>query len=359
MGINLKFYSEDWERIGRDWAAWWAGEIDRPMVMIETYDLMLSAGPEAYSEEFFLGRPVAELLDHYQAKLEGNRYRGDAWPKFVPYFGPGLVAAFLGSRVRPMPNERTVWFEAAERVGIEDLHFEYDPGNVWWKRVQDITRGAVERWGDRVSVGHTDLGGVLDILASFRTMQNLLCDLIESPEEVMRLSGEITRLWLRYYDELHAIIQGAGRGTANWGAIWSPGRTYMHQCDFAYGISPRMFENFVAPDLDACFKRMDHAFYHLDGKGQIPHVDILLAMENLRGIQWIAGAGQPLTEEWMPLLKRIRDGGKLCQVYVTQGGARKIARELGGKGFAFYVILWPPMSDTEVEDFLKEMATEY
>ena len=39
----------------------------------------------------------------------------------------------------------------------------------------------------------------------------------------------------------------------------------------------------------------------------------------------------------MPLLKRIRDGGKLCQVYVTPEGALKIARELGGKGFAFCI----------------------
>ena len=37
------------------------------------------------------------------------------------------------------------------------------------------------------------------------------------------------------------------------------------------------------------------------------------------------------------MLKRIRDGGKLCQVYVTPEGALKIARELGGKGFAFCI----------------------
>lgn len=357
MSSKINFSDESWERVERDWTAWWAGELSRPMVMIETMNLVFSAGPEEFSEEFFLKNSVDKLLDFYEKKLEIIRYRGDAWPKFMPYFGPGLMAAFLGARVKPMPNERTVWFEAREPVGIERLHFEYDPDNLWWRRVKDITRAAVERWGDLVSVGHTDLGGVLDILASFRTMQNVLFDFIEAPDEVIRVSGEITRLWVRYYDELHDIIKKAGRGTTNWGAIWSPGTTYMHQCDIAYGISPKMFEKFVAPDLDACFKRQDHAFYHLDGKGQIPHVDILNSMKNLRGIQWIAGAGQPPTEEWLPLLKRIRDGGKLCQVYLTQDGARKIARELGGKGFAFYVILWPPMSDAEVEDFLKEMAT--
>jgi 5-methyltetrahydrofolate--homocysteine methyltransferase len=112
----------------------------------------------------------------------------------------------------------------------------------------------------------------------------------------------------------------------------------MHQPDFSYMISPKMFERFVMPDLDAVFSAMDHAFYHLDGKGQIPHLDMLLSIENLCGIQWIPGGGQPPPEKWMDLLKRIRDAGKFCQVYVSAKGARSIVRELGGKGFVLYVV---------------------
>jgi hypothetical protein len=77
---------------------------------------------------------------------------------------------------------------------------------------------------------------------------------------------------------------------------------------------------------------------HLDGKGQIRHLDLLLSLEHLRGIQWIPGDGAPPAEEWLPLLKRIREGGKLCQVYVTADAARKIIKELGGKGFALEIV---------------------
>ena len=56
---------------------------------------------------------------------------------------------------------------------------------------------------------------------------------------------------------------------------------------------PEMFERFVLPDLAACCDRLDHAFYHLDGKGELPHLDLLLSIDGLRGIQWIPGAGQP------------------------------------------------------------------
>jgi hypothetical protein len=111
----------------------------------------------------------------------------------------------------------------------------------------------------------------------------------------------------------------------------------MMQSDFAYMISPDMFERFVVPDLTACCETLDHGFYHLDGKAQIIHLDHLLSIERLRGIQWIPGDGQPPPDRWLPLLKRIRDGGKLVQVYVSPEGARTIVQNLGGKGFLLVV----------------------
>lgn len=358
MSININFTEADWERLGRDWSAWWAGELDRPMVMIETAN-MLIFGMQKMTKEFLFDSPMDEVLDFFQQKLETIHYYGDSWPKWFPNFGPGAMAGFLGSKVTFMPKEGTVWYDTDERPPIEELRIEFDPENIWWNRVKNLTKAAVERWGSHVSVGHTDLGGNLDILSSFRTANQLLVELIDSPEEVLRLSKEITSIWLKCYDELHEIIKKAGRGTSGWAEIYSPnGKTYMTQSDFCFMISPDMFEKFVMPDLEACFEHLDNAFYHLDGKGEIVHLDHLLSMENLKGIQWIPGAGQPQPEEWMDLLKRIRDGGKLCQVYVTAQGARKIVKEIGGKGFALYVIPFPVMSEQEAADYLKVLEQE-
>ena len=360
MSIGLHFTERDWERIECDWTAWWAGELDRPLVMIESVEPPAGVVlPDVYNftSNFPLDMPADAVLDRYQAHLEATRFYGDAWPKWWPNFGPGIVAGFLGTQVHSVPG--TVWFEpapGADEVGIADLHLVYDASNVWWQRVRELTRTAVERWGGRVSVAHTDLGGNLDILASLRATQGLLLDLCDAPDEVARLIGEITQLWLRYYDELDTIIQEAGQGTTPWAAIWSPGRCYMLQSDFAYMISPRMFERFVLPDIAACCEALDHGFYHLDGKGQIPHLDMLLSLERLWGIQWIPGDGQPPPEEWLPLLKRIRDGGKLCQLYVSPEGARTIVRELGGRGLALRID--QGMSQDEVEDFLRALAAE-
>jgi 5-methyltetrahydrofolate--homocysteine methyltransferase len=282
--------------------------------------------------------PTDELLALHEPALNATRFYGDAFPNLWINFGPGIMAGFLGSIVHSVsqPSE-TVWFSSAEGTPLGDLTLDYQHENPWWTRVQEITSAAVARWGGQVAVGHTDIGGNLDVLASFRTTQRLLFDLVERPDEVERLCERITQLWLRYYGELDALIRPACPGTTCWTPIWSTGKTYMMQSDFAYMISPDMFERFVLPDLTSCCEYLDHGFYHLDGKGQIIHLDHLLSISRLRGIQWIPGDGQPPPDRWLSLLKRIRDGGKLCQVFVSPEGARSIVKNLGGRGFLLVI----------------------
>jgi 5-methyltetrahydrofolate--homocysteine methyltransferase len=199
-----------------------------------------------------------------------------------------------------------------------------------------ITRVAVERWGEQLSIGFSDLGGNLDILAHLRGTQQLLLDLVDTAPEVDRLVRETNQLWLQSYEELYTLTR-AGRGITCWGPCWSPRRGYLLQSDFAYMISPPMFERYVIPDIAACCAALDYGFYHLDGKGQLPHLDTLLSLERLRGIQWVPGDGQLQAEQWLPLLQHIRERGKLCQVYVDAQGALTILRELGGRGLLLVI----------------------
>ena len=215
-----------------------------------------------------------------------------------------------------------------------------------------MTRAAVERWGDQLSIGFTDLSGNLDILAHLRGNQQLLLDLCDTPQEIERLVGEINRLWLACYEELFERTK-YGQGITCWGPCWSPSRGYLLQSDFSYMISPAMFERYVLPDLSACCEKLDYAFYHLDGKGQLPHLEMLLSLGRLRGIQWVPGDGQPQAEHWLGLIKRIRQNGKLCQVYANAEGALTILRELGGKGLL--LVINEPLTPEEGNALLDEI----
>lgn len=350
-----EFDSTDWDRIETTWRAWWAGELDRPIVTVVTRD------PGTYPPEgddfltrFPLDKPVEEIIDYFEKRLNTLHYYGDAYPKYWVNFGAGVIAAFLGSGVEYSTG--TTWFQPLGVQSLSEIVLAFDPNNVWWQRAQAITRAAAKHWNGRVVVAYTDLGGNMDILASLRGTEKLLMDCIEQPDEVVRLVSEITRLWQRYFDELEAMMPPTQHGRAAWAPPWCPSRGYMLQCDFSYMISPKMFERFVMPDLVACCDSLDYPFYHMDGKGQLVHLDLLLSIEKLRGIQWQPGDGQPLADSWLDVLRRIREAGKLCQVYVTLDGALKIARELGGKGFLFDIQdRGTPITPQQLEAFYEEL----
>lgn len=347
----------DWQRFTADWKAWWDGELDRPLIVIDAIDPAFpnpQTGdffPHIFLSQFPLDMPVDEVLDRVQPRLDAAHWSGDAYPRWWVNFGPGVMAAFLGAPVEYAAG--TTWFHEVGVASLADLHPVYDPDNVWWRRVQDITWAAIERWGQQIAIGVTDIGGNLDTLASLRGTHNLLLDLYDAPDEVERLTHELTALWLRYYDELCAMVESVGNGTTGWAPPWYPSRGYMLQSDFSYMISPEMFDRYVLPDLEACCVAMDYAFYHMDGKGQLPHLDRLLALERLRGIQWQPGDGAPMAEHWPDLLRRIRASGKLCQVYVTRAGARQLLSEVDGRGFLLAIT--ETLTPAEASEFLKTL----
>ena len=72
----------------------------------------------------------------------------------------------------------------------------------------------------------------------------------------------------------------------------------MLQCDFCYMIGPEQFKKFVLPELAVSCKKLTNPFYHLDGPGQLPHLDYLLSIPELKGIQCVPGDGSPHDGPW-------------------------------------------------------------
>ena len=351
--MNLGFSPAQWQRLGEDYEAWWRGELDRPLIW-----LVIERPSEEFAGWNFLpnwpdGLSPGEIVERVVRRMSSSHLYGDAFPYFFVNYGAGVAAAFAGAELNSTPD--TVWFHPPERHELEDLHIALDPGNAWWKRVQDVTRVLAEEIGDRIQISFTDIGGNLDILASLRGTNELLVDIARRPDDVARSCQEVTHLWLEAYDALYEIIAPHSPGTTAWAPIWAPGKTYMLQSDFSYMISPEMFGEFVIPDLRACCDHLEYAFYHMDGVGQIPHLDQLLAIENLYGIQWIPGEGKPPACEWPEVLSKIREAGKLCQVAVDPQGALDIVRRHGGKGFHLWIDS-RAMSNADAERFMADIG---
>jgi hypothetical protein len=343
---NIAFTDERWQHVEREWEKFWNGEQNRPMVNIVLTDPHTPAVPEY--RHFFPQYPwsmsAEEIVDIESRQLARLRWVGDAFPTRLMAFGPGSLSMYMGAI--PEITDDSVWFRHAAR-SLDAIATTIDTESVWFRRVHAILDRSLEAWGDAVQVVHSDVNCGLDILGALRGNEQLLIDFYDDPARVKQLTQGITRAWIQNYDIEAKKIMSRCRGTANWGRMFTRGTTYMLQCDFSYNISPRFFEEYVVPDISALCDHLSDPFYHLDGKGALPHLDLLLSVKKLKGIQWIPGAGQPDASEWLEVLAKIRKAGKLCQIMTTPDGARKVVHALGGNGFVFNVFGVHSVGDAE------------
>ena len=311
---------------------WWRGELDRPLTSVtitDAYPEVPCAVPVLSQETCAdLSYSAEEVIDAMDCAFAQREYLGDAFPiVHFSAFGPGSLAAFCGAKLDNSSGR--VWFFPEREMEIEEISVRYDPENIYAKRIKDLYRAGLEKWNGAVMMSLPDLGGVLDVVASLRGSENLLMDLYDAPEEVLRLVKETESAWYAAYEDFSAVLQPQG-GCTHWSALLSSEPSYVTQCDFSYMIGNPMFREFALPTLQRDTERLKHVIYHLDGIGELNHLDDILEIENLRAIQWQMGDGQKPAEEWLDVYRRIRAGGKEAWIVGKPESYLKVLGEIHG-----------------------------
>ena len=246
----------------------------------------------------------------FRHKLANTEYLAEGFPMQFTNLGPGCLAACIGGSFAL--TERSVWFDQHPIV----TDWEHPPKLAL--NEQSEIRQAILRIQSKFAADPethfsiTDLGGILDIVASLRGTQELLYDLYDYPDEVIAFSQEVKKLWFLAYDKQVELVKNAGQPYNNWLNIPSSKPWYPLQCDFCYMISPDQFRQFVLDDLVDQVNYMERSIYHLDGCGELPHLDMLLDIPNLTGIQWVASPGEEpqWDKRWFGLYQKIQDKKK-------------------------------------------------
>jgi len=328
-------YKPDLEEAVRHWEAYWEmGVLDRPTIAVRAprTGVDVPPGPRytaGYDEDF---HEVYERVDRH---LQGTFFGGDAMPFYDPSFGPDQMAAFLGSRLVRMPQ--TTWSMPCVADWDQALPLRLDPENYWWNRMLDFCRAGLEYSQGKFLIGVLDMHSNMDLIAALRDPQQLLLDLVEQPETVDRAMLDARRLYAPVYDAVYEAAGMEGRGTIGWTAFYSPRKFAMMQCDSACMISPEMFRRWVLPALEEEAAFLDHSIYHYDGPGALQHLDMVLGIKELNGVQWVQGAGNGRQTDWLDLLKTIQAAGKCLHVPVNAEEARFLHRHLRPEG-AFYEV---------------------
>ena len=250
------------------------------------------------------------IYSSFKQNVANIGYLAEGVPFLFTNLGPGCLAACIGGNYGLAPH--TVWFDRNPIIDEwENLpEIEFDEQSEMWQHIVRLQNKFATDSDVHFSV--TDLGGVLDVVAALRSTEKLLYDLYDYPDEVKEFTDKVKQLWFRAFDKQIELIRKTGQPFNTWMNIPSSKPCYAIQCDFCYMIAPQQFEEFVLPHITEQVNYMDRSIYHLDGVGEIPHLDMLLDIPKLGGIQWVAGAGKaPLSdEEWFAMYRKIQDKKK-------------------------------------------------
>ena len=100
-------------------------------------------------------------------------------------------------------------------------------------------------------------------------------------------------------------------------------------------ISKAHFEEFIVPELLAELDWLPASIFHLDGIGALKHLDRLLQMKKLKGIQWVYGVAQPSGMHWIEEYKKIQAVGKCIELPCEMKDVIPLCEVLDPRGVRF------------------------
>jgi hypothetical protein len=191
---------------------------------------------------------------------------------------------------------------------LEKLRLDMD--NAYFKKVEELMHGALERCAGKYLVGYTDLHPGEDCAMAWRGSQRLCMDLHDSPDEVKPLIDIAYADFHMIFDHFDTILKTHDQPSMCWIGIPSYGRFHVPSCDFSAMISPDAFAEFSLPILQKEVEPMTHNVYHVDGKGVANHLDHILALPKINGVQWVQDPHMQAIMQWVPLINKVLAAGK-------------------------------------------------
>ena len=294
--------------------AWYQNEIiDRPPIRFQAHNAFLNAATEEIEtlsrEEKKAWWFDAELqVDLFIKSIEGRRFHGETFPVFFPNLGPEIYPAFYGADL--VFSEVTSYAEPLVEDWTQIDKPRLDMGNEYFKKIEELTRHALERCERLFMVGYTDLHPGIDCAAAWRAPQVFCLDLFDNPEGVQHLAELAIGDFQMIFDHFDAILKEQQQLSVSWMGIPSFGKMHIPSCDFSSLISPDFFEQFGLPILEREVKLMSRNIFHVDGAGVAKHLDAILSVPEVHALQWVQGVGDdyPIMQ-WVPFIKEYQAKG--------------------------------------------------
>lgn len=317
------------------YSLFWAKENhDRPLLSIyapkNNAKFIEITPPDTLSRQW---EDIDYFIKRIRGSWENTYFAAEALPHAFANLGPDVFGAFLGCKLTY--GKDTSWanhyVDDWANISLKGL----DENNSYFKKITEMTEALLDDSKGDYLVGITDLHPGLDGLVSLRGPDNLCFDLIDNAEEVLRVTNESYNVYSDVYKKLHDQIAKKQNGSINWMGIYHPEQWYVVGCDFMCMISNDMYKEFVEPGVIKEIELYKNSMFHLDGPGALTHLDSLLEIKELNGIQWVPGAGAKPAKDWLETLQKIQNAGKIIQINITPDDLSDLLDGLRPEGVHF------------------------
>jgi hypothetical protein len=348
----------DFARTVARFEAWWDCEIvDRPPVTLT----VRSGEPDGVAATGAVSPQAAwmdpeESVERAAAALARCVYPGDSFPRYVPDLGPDLTSTLFGCELRfsnttswvhPVVHDASAWPAVLDRPP--------DFANRYWKAIEQMTTYALAACGGRFLVGIADLHGNYDILSALRGPEALCVDLLECPDLIRRAGERAAVTFVEAFERLRAQVASAGHSFTTWCPYHSIQPAYLPSCDFWCMLSTRMAQEYVVSSIQREMKPLQRSLFHLDGPQALRHLDLVLDLPSLNGVQWVYGAGNGPAARWADVYRRIQAAGKCLQV-TAEDGADALAAVSGLRPEGVWMVIRSPFDSMgSAEAFLRDV----
>lgn len=348
--MYINFDDSQWSKVRKNYDRWWNNSLDRPIINAKVYCLQNDYRPfidEWISQKHFSDLSITpkQIAERCVYETTNFEYIADGYPHINNVIsGPGILSAYLGCEV--INNQGWTWFHPMkDRPSINKLSLKVDKNNIWFKRTMEIFKYEIEYSQGNIVISFPDMGGIMDVLASFFPSDQLPLALYDNPDDVKRLLNEIKDAWIACYEEFVNLFKGATKGYTSWSPVYSEVPCYIHQSDFSYMLSTDMFEEFVLPHLNEIFTFVENSMYHLDGIGALPHLALLKKCNNLKCIQWVFGDGKGSATKWADVFNEIKKAGKTNNQMLKYEEMFNMKKKMNGLE-SFYIDYFVDPSET-------------
>lgn len=342
-------YKRDWERAKEFWRRFWEGRAERPVMMVTAArdnPLEPPAPPKSLEERWF---DPEHVTARWEYEIAGTYFGGESVPSAYVNLGPGITAAFLGSK--PVFYESTVWFERCLSRLEGALELSFDRKNRYWRVLVELTDALLRRGEGKFVVGLSDLHGPSDHLSSLRGNQELCLDIKDKPDVFERALWHITELYWEVLVAHAGQILSAQDGTTNWQRWWAPGLSEVLQEDFADLLSLDDYRKFIQPVDEWLALRLQNSVFHIH-ETMTRFTEALSEIEGLKCIQWAWVGKDTSLETSLSFLKTIQSSGKFIYIPLSAGRIEKFIFALDPRKM---IIVSSCESSAEADDLVQKV----